>query len=191
MGILLFIFLGVIILFISIAFFFIGRESGLRKAEKIANEAINIRAFDTLIEDKKLNCTPFISLSFYIILLVLLFFIDECLGVHNNIINKYKNGDYVQVEDTRSFVTADSTKFEKAYPVRYYTKKEFERLVKEGKLNKIEWFVFHILSLPLRKGWFFYIISCRCQTSDFFKEYNPAAASIQQVDKKSENKFGI
>ena len=138
MGILLFIFLGVIILFISIAFFFIGRESGLRKAEKIANEAINIRAFDTLIEDKKLNCTPFISLSFYIILLVLLFFIDECLGVHNNIINKYNNGDYVQVEDTRSFVTADSTKFQKISPVRYYTKKEFERLVKEGKLNKIE-----------------------------------------------------
>lgn len=29
---------------------------------------------------------------------------------------------------------------------------------------------------------FFYIISCRCQTSDFFKEYNPAAASIQQVE---------
>ena len=138
MGILLFIFLGVIILFISIAFFFIGRESGLRKAEKIANEAINIRAFDTLIEDKKLNCTPFISLSFYIILLVLLFFIDECLGVHNNIINKYNNGDYVQVEDTRSFVTADSTKFQKISPVRYYTKKEFERLVKKGNLNKIE-----------------------------------------------------
>ena len=143
MGILLFIFLGVIILFISIAFFFIGRKNGIRQAEKIVNdstdgESFSIGTFDTLIEDKKLNCTPFIALSFYIILLVLLFFIDECLGVHNNIINRYNNGDYVQVEDTRSFVTADSTKFEKAYPVRYYTKKEFERLVKKEKLNKIE-----------------------------------------------------
>ena len=138
MGILLFIFLGVIILLISIAFFFIGRKSGIRQAEKISNEATNIRAFDTLIEDKKMDCEPFIVLSVYIALIVLLFFIDECLGVHNNIINRYNNGDYVQVEDTRSFVTADSTKFEKTSPVRYYTKKEFERLVKKGKLNKIK-----------------------------------------------------
>lgn len=138
MGILLFIFLGIIILFISIAFFFIGRESGLRKAEKIANDANSNHMFDTLIGYKKMDCVPFIVFSVYIALIILLLFIDECLGVHNNIINKYNNGDYVQVEDTRSFVTADSTKFQKISPVRYYTKKEFERLVKKGKLNKIE-----------------------------------------------------
>ena len=136
MGILLFIFLGVIILFISIAFFFIGWKSGIRQAEKIANDANSIHAFD--IEEKKMDCKLFIMFSVYIALIVLLLFINECLGVHNNIINRYNNGDYVQVEDTRSFVTADSTKFQKISPVRYYTKKEFERLVKKGKLNKIE-----------------------------------------------------
>ena len=143
MGTLLFIFLGVVILFMSLAFFFIGRNNGLKQAKKIANSCyltdtkFSISTFEKLTEYNKTDCIPFIVFSFYIAFFALLFFIGECNNVHDNIINKYNNGDYVQVEDTRSFVTADSTKFEKTAPVRYYTKKEFEHIVKKGKLNKI------------------------------------------------------
>lgn len=143
MGTLLFIFLGVMILFIALTFFFLGRKSGLRQAEKIVencttNESFNIGTFRTRAECKRIDCSPFIAIGVYVALIIFLFFAGECTDVHNNIIKKYNNGDYVQVEDTRSFVTADSTKFEKISPVRYYTKKEFERIVKQEDLNKID-----------------------------------------------------
>lgn len=129
-----FITLGLTLVFIFLASFFLGRKTALKYYKQFTAHENDPKAKSTLarLSDRDDNAGMFFGLAIYALLIVGSVFAASFSSCRNEFARKYDNGDYVWVQSERQYTTKDSLKFRQQVETYLITRKDFDRRVENG-----------------------------------------------------------